>query len=355
MNASTIIAHVNVAKGYRGGERQTELLVRCLLGVNLRQVLIARRGAPLARRFPGVDVEIREVSGNPLSVALATDGVDLVHVHEGRSVYGAYLRSLWSKTPYLITRRVNNPIGNHWWAHQAYRRARCVAAVATPVAAIVRKYDPTIRVRVVHSGSSSLSVDRERVTAIKGVYPNKFLICHVGALDNEQKGQQYIIDAASVLQGSHPDIHFLLVGGGDDEATLKAAADGLPNLSFTGFVDNVGDYLAAADIFILPSNKEGIGSILFDAMEQRLPIVASRVGGVPEIVQHEENGLLIDPRSTAQLIDAILRLYGDPKLRRALGARGAEIAGSFTADAMCRKYLDLYEEILGPYEPGPSS
>ena len=99
---------------------------------------------------------------------------------------------------------------------------------------------------------------------------------------------------------------------------LKAAAAGLSNLTFTGFVDNVGDYLAAFDIFILPSNREGIGSILLDAMEQGLPVVASRVGGVPDIVHDGENGLLIDPANPAQLRDAILRCGATPRLRRAV-------------------------------------
>ncbi len=103
------IAHVNVARGYRGGERQTELLIRALRGVDVEQVLVARRGAPLASRLADA-AEVRPVSGSTFSVASATADVELVHVHEGRSVYGAYLRWLLSRTPYVITRRVNNPI-----------------------------------------------------------------------------------------------------------------------------------------------------------------------------------------------------------------------------------------------------
>ena len=152
------IAHVNVARGYRGGERQTELLIRALRGVDVEQVLVARRGSPLANRL--VDAaEVRPVSGSTLSVAGATADADLVHVHEGRSVYGAYLRWLLSRTPYVVTRRVNNPIRPHWFAHRAYQRAACVAAVAPQVAEVVRRYNPKIRVAVVHSSSSSLPVD----------------------------------------------------------------------------------------------------------------------------------------------------------------------------------------------------
>ena len=129
---------------------------------------------------------------------------------------------------------------------------------------------------------------------------------------------------------------------------LRSAAAGLSNLTFTGFVDNVGDYLAAFDVFILPSNREGIGSILLDAMEQGLPVVASRVGGVPDIVHDRENGLLIDPASPAQLRDAILHARARSRTcASAYGQRGREFAKDFTGEAMCRKYLALYESVLG--------
>lgn len=343
-----MIAHVNTARGFRGGERQTELLIRGLASRGVRQALIARRNSVLAQRVRGLGVETREVGGGRLSVALAAGGAALLHVHEGRSVYAAYLRSLVSGVPYVITRRVDNPIGAHWLAHRAYRRAVGVAAVAPQIADIVRAYDPTIAVRVIHSGSTGFVVDSAKAGAIRARFPGKLVIGHVGALDNAQKGQEYIIHVARELERSHPQLHFVLVGGGDDEAMLKAAAAGLTNLTFTGFVENVGDHLAAFDVFILPSNREGIGGILFDAMEQGLPLIVSAVGGLPDIVHHGANGLLIPPAQPDRLRDAILELAASPERRRAMGARGREIAKDFTADAMCRKYVELYESVLGP-------
>lgn len=340
------IVHVNTARGYRGGERQTELLIRGLAKRGVRQALVTRRGAPLVNRLQDLGIDIREVAGGLLSVTRATRDASLIHVHEGRSVYAAYLRSLLSSTPYVITRRVNNPIREHWFAHRAYRRAARVAAVAPQVAEIVRGYDASIPVTVVHSASSGLRVDAQTSAGIRARFQGKIVAGHVGALDNGQKGQEFIIAVARELERSHPDLHFVLVGGGDDEAMLKAAAAGLSNLTFTGFVDNVGDYLAAFDIFILPSNREGIGSILLDAMEQGLPVVASRVGGVPDIVHHGENGLLIDAASPAQLRDAILQLKSDPATRRAYGDHGREFAKDFTDDAMCSKYFALYDTVL---------
>jgi glycosyltransferase involved in cell wall biosynthesis len=342
-----LIAHVNTARGFRGGERQTELLIQGLASRGLRQLLIARRGGALRERVRGLPVDVREVSGGPLSVAFAASGVSLMHLHEGRSVYGAYLRSLGSGTPYVITRRVDNPIGNHWLAHRAYRRAAGVAAVAPQIANIVRAYDPAIPVRVIHSGTSSFAVDAGNVAAIRAQFAGKFVVGHVGALDNAQKNQELIIRVARELEHTHPELQFVLVGGGDDEPMLKAAAQGLGNVAFTGFVENVGDYLAAFDLFILPSNREGIGGILLDAMDRGLAVVATAVGGLPDIVHDGQNGLLIAPRNPQQLRDAILALQADPDRRRAMGERGKGVAKEFTAEAMCRKYVELYESVLG--------
>lgn len=345
--ADSVVCHINVARGFRGGERQTELLIRELASRGISQSLVCRTSQPLSTRLDGVEIDIREVSGNPIAVALAAGGAQILHVHEGRSVYAAWLRHVFAGTPYVLTRRVNNPIRNHRWAHKTYRAAAVVAAVAPQVAEIVAAFDRQINVQVVHSGSSGLVANPAVVESIRARWPGKFIVGHVGALDNPQKGQEFIIDAARVSALKHPELQFVLVGGGDDEAWLRSAAAGLDNVSFIGFVDNVGDYLGAFDLFILPSNREGIGSILFDAMEQELPIVASRVGGVPDIVHHDENGLLIEPAAPDQLLDAIVRLQRDAGMRERFGKAGHRIAAGFTAAAMCEKYIRIYGAALG--------
>jgi len=344
---TSMIVHVTTARGFRGGERQTELLISGLQSCNVRQALVARRGGVLAQRIAALGIEVRQVGGGVWSVARAAHDAALVHVHEGRSVYAAYLRWLLSRTPYIITRRVDNPIGDHWFAHQAYAHAAGVAAVAPKVAEIVKAYDASAKVCVIHSASSGLPVEPAVAARIRAELGGRLIAGHVGALDNSQKGQEYIIAVAREVERSHPDLKFVLVGGGEDEAMLKSLAGGARNVVFTGFVDNVGDYLAAFDMFVLPSNREGIGSILLDAMERGLPVIASSVGGVPDIVHHEQNGLLIERGNVAQLRDAILRLAADPAERRAIGERGREFAKGFTGEHMWRKYLELYESLLG--------
>ena len=85
------VAHVNVSQGYRGGERQTELLIQGLEPNSIRQILVARRDGLLATHIKSPGLQIRPVSGNRFRIAFACKDADIVHVHEGRSVYAAYL------------------------------------------------------------------------------------------------------------------------------------------------------------------------------------------------------------------------------------------------------------------------
>lgn len=348
MPGSPTILHINVARGYRGGERQTELLIRELDQRGFNQVLVNRRGAPLGERLSDLNIDRRPSSGNPLSSFNQCRDADIIHVHEGRSAHAAHLNSVIRGTPYLITRRVDNPISNNIVAHLAYRRAHFVVAIAPAVADVLTSFDEQINIRQISSCSSLFKVCAAMSQSIRSAHDGQFIVGHVGALDNHQKGQEYILDAASSLRESHPQIHFMIVGGGEDEHRLRAAAEqrGLSNVTFTGFIDNVGDYLAAFDIFLMPSNFEALGSILIDAMNQGLPVVATQVGGIPTLVHHDETGILVEPRRSDQIRNAILQLYGDKQLRKRMGKAAREQAMTYTPAAMCDSYVSIYEDIL---------
>lgn len=342
------VCHINLARGFRGGERQTELLIRQLAQRGVAQTLVARRGEPLLERLAGTDaLALVPVAGNALAAALRCGRAAVMHAHEARGAHAAYLRHRVTRQPYLITRRVSNPPGRDAFTHAVYRRAARVVCVAAAVASGLSAYDPGIATAVVHSALSELESDPARAEAIRARYPGRFLVGHVGALDNKTKGQVYIIRAARTLRERCPAAQVLLVGGGADEDWLKREAADLDNVAFTGFVDRVGDYLAAFDVFVLPSNVEGIGGILLDAMQFGLPVVASRVGGLPEIVHDGDNGILVRPRRPEQLVEAIIRLYNSPGLRAGMGARGREFVSGFTPAKMAARYLELYGSATG--------
>lgn len=343
-----MICHVNLARGFRGGERQTELLMRELAAAGIRQRFVGRRGEPLLERaaaLPGVTV--RGVGGTAFGGFTGARGADLVHAHESHAAHGAYLRHRVSGLPYLITRRVCNVPGQDPFTRGVYRRAACIASVSASVATVMAEYAPGVPRRVIHSATSELPTDPAVVASLRADMAGRTVIGQIAALDEKTKGQSYVIQAARELAAGHPDLLFLLVGGGRDEAWLKSLAAGLDNVRFTGFVTNVGDYLSALDIFMLPSMNEGLGGIVLDAMQFGLPVIATRVGGLPEVVEDGRNGLLVAPTDVPALKAAIVALADDPGLRARMGAEGRKMAERFAPASMAAQYGDLYREILG--------
>jgi glycosyltransferase involved in cell wall biosynthesis len=308
------ICHINLASGYRGGERQTELLMRRLAARGWPQRLVVRNGSPLADRcrdIPGL--EIRTVASNPLSAALAARGSALVHVHDGRSVYAGWLAKRVAGIPFVITRRIHHAEHRSFVRRRAWQASDAIIAISQSIAESIRVRHGVAPVCVVPSAHAGMPGGHSDHSKVLADLDGKTIIGNVGALDHS-KGQDAIIEAARALRESRPELHFVLVGEGRDGERFRRAAAGLDNVEFTGFVENVGDYLAAFDLFVFPSLQEGLGSTLLDAMAFGLPIIASRVGGIPELVQDRVNGLLIAPGRSDELVAALERLLDAPEL-----------------------------------------
>ncbi len=342
------ICHVNLASDYRGGERQTELLIRELAQREWRQRLVVRNGNPLVASCQDVPLlEIVQVVSNPLFAAIATRGSRLVHAHEARSVYAGWLAAAVLSIPFLLTRRVDNALRPSRTRDAAYGRASKVVVISEAIAREVGRCYPEVACDIVSSSHAEMQQDAKSVAEILSRYEGKTLIGHVGALVHRQKGQRTIIEAAKACAKTHPDWHFLLLGSGEDENEFRRAVDALPNIELVGFVDNVADYLTAFDIFIFPSLHEGLGSALLDAMHFGLPIVASRVGGIPEIVEDGVNGHLIEPEKPELLVDTIAGLLADDKSREAMSAANVTRSKAYGASAMASAYEEIYQSILG--------
>ena len=341
------ICHINLAKSYRGGERQTELLIRELAGRGVTQRLLMRRGSVLKNQCSGIpDLELVEVGNNPIAAALAARGADVVQVHEARSVYSAWFASLLFGIPYVITRRVTNPQRRSWVRDRAYRNAGSLVAISRAVAASMRPSYEDLDFDIVPDAHAALWTNPDAVKALKARYPGKVVIGHVGALDHSHKGQRTIIEAAQSVRDTHPDWHFLLVGSGPDEAEFRAAIGDLDNIELTGFVENIGDIYAILDVFVFPSLKEAIGSAMLDAMHFGLPIVASGVEGIPEFVEDGVNGRLIQPERPEQLVAAIEEVIRRSQWTADVRAANREKAVTLNAAKMADRYESIYARLM---------
>ena len=178
----------------------------------------------------------------------------------------------------------------------------------------------------------------------------------VGAVANlfPRKGYEHLIRAVHLAAPNVPTVGCLIVGEGDPG--YRAGLDALTRdlglagrVVFAGFQSDVFPYLAAMDLFVLPSVMEGFGIALLEAMAMGRPVVATKVGGVPEVVEEGVTGLLVPPADPASLARAIVRLAEAPELRRQLGGAGAErVRERFHVTRMSEQLQGVYEELLKP-------
>jgi glycosyltransferase involved in cell wall biosynthesis len=269
-----------------------------------------------------------------------------VHAHEARSVYSGWLGLILFAIPYLLTRRVVNPQKKSGMRGRAYRRATRVVAISRAAANEMRKQHPYLAPDIISDAHADFVIDDASVAKIRARYPGKILIGHVGALVHSHKGQLTIIEAAREAVHSRPEWHFLLVGRGHDEGRFREAMSGLGNIELLGFVNNVGDYLAAFDLFVFPSLHEAVGSTLLDAMRFGLPIVATNVGGIPEIIDDGTNGRLVEAERADQLLAAITAILDDPAELHRMRMANQKKSALFGADRMADAYEEIYRSIV---------
>jgi glycosyltransferase involved in cell wall biosynthesis len=182
-----------------------------------------------------------------------------------------------------------------------------------------------------------------------GIADEDCVAVSVGSLV-ENKGPRVLIDALRILVPLHPRLKLLIAGDGPLRTELEEyvrRSQLSAHIRFMGIVKDIRCVLRLADIFILPSRyREGLGLAVLEAMQHGLPVIASRVGGVPEAVEHNRSGLLVPPGDAGALGDAIARLSADTKLRCTMGAEGRKrYEERFRAEQMVSQIESLYRRM----------
>jgi glycosyltransferase involved in cell wall biosynthesis len=258
-------------------------------------------------------------------------------------------------------------IVDHWHGFSRFSRKRrliCrllgrVTDLSLAVSQGVKDYlieqiglDPD-RIRVVRNGVDLARINRHRprdqVRRDLGLADATRALGLVARLDHWGKGHREFFTALAVLKDRYP-VEALIIGGGRREAEMLqlAAEMGLAGrVHFLGQRDDVPDLLAALDVFVLPSHSEGVSLALLEAMAAGLPVLASRVGGLPEVVIDGDNGLLIPPQDPEALAAALARLLDDPAWAQKLGANARrQVAEHYSLERLGREINEIYGELL---------
>jgi glycosyltransferase involved in cell wall biosynthesis len=313
----------------------------------------------LTERFAqiGMERELLELKGTfglgstaQLAETIRARRLDVVHSHEfGFAICGA-LACRAAGCRHVITMHGGDYYGGRLRRRLALRAAaagsdRIVAvskALRSRLSAAIGMHEADIA--VVHNGVAPTVGTPGRLRAELGLDRSHVVVLAVGNLFTV-KGHEVLVRAVSRL-GDLPEAVVAIAGRGYLDEELRALASDLgvaDRVHFLGFRKDVNDLLADADIFAMPSLNEGLPMAMIEAMLAGKAIVGSNVGGIPELIDSEEVGLLVPARDDRALAEVLARLVREPALRERLGsAAEGRASAHFTAAAMAERYLEIY-------------
>jgi len=209
------------------------------------------------------------------------------------------------------------------------------------------------RIVTIHSGVDiydymSARVNIEEKIKSLGISTKGLVVGTVGWL-LPIKGPMHLLNAMESVWQGYPEATLVFVGKGDLEAELRARAlemGASDRVKFLGWRDDIPEIMQILDVFALPSLNEGMGRVLVEAMAAGKPVVASRVGGVPDLIKHGENGFLVGPGDENGLSVAILKLLADKSMRNQMGEKGRIMAREFSVENMIEKIDVLYDSLF---------
>lgn len=289
-------------------------------------------------------------------------GPDVVHTHGYRSdlLDAPVARSLGLPTVTTVHGFTGGDAKNRlyqWVQRRAFRRFDAVVAVSLPLATeLAARGTPRERLHIVpNAWGGPPPLDRRMARRALGLEDGTFHVGWVGRLSPE-KGADVLLDALPHLAEIPLIVSF--VGTGPDESALRQRARRLgveERVRWHGAVPEAGRLLSALDLFVLSSRTEGTPMVLFEAMAAGVPIVATRVGGVPYVLSRQE-ALLVCPNDPALLARAVRAAWSDPATAaQRSAAAGRQLLRRFALDAWLAAYDEIYRRQLAPGQPGGRS
>jgi len=361
MARALTVLHIDTERGWRGGERQVFWLAREMRRLGHRPLVAARPRELLATRTSAAGIEV--VACNPvgeldlraawrLRVALGRMSVDVVHAHTAHGVTLGAFAVLGTGIPLVAARRVDFPLRRGPTSKWKYGRAARIIAVSEAVKRVLIECGLSPQqIDVVHDGTDvsrpAMPASRDTLRQL-GVPASAPLVVQVAQLVAHKDPVNFVRAMRTVIDAI-PGAHGLLVGEGPLRAiaTEEARKLGIDSqVHFTGFRDDADALLAAADVVSLSSREEGMGSVLLDSLVFGRSVVATRAGGIPEVVADGETGLLVPVADPRPLGEAIARLLADPELRQRMGTAGRARAGEFSVARMTERTVLVYEEVV---------
>ena len=356
--------HIDTAKTWRGGQNQVLVTVLGMRAVGHRAMLVAHpRGELRSRAEEGLEflplapmTEMDLSAAWRLSRAIQQLHPDVIHAHDPHGVAMAALALSMStmpvKPPLVASRRVDFHLRGSALSRWKYRQVDCFICASEAIRTmLIGDGIDAARAVTVHEG-----IDLGHVAAAPPAPLHEELwlphgspvVGNVAALV-AHKGQKHLIEAAALVVRQVPDARFVIAGEGELRESLEHQIKHLgleKHVVLAGFRPDILSVHKAFDIFVMSSVTEGLGTSVLDAMACGRPVVGTRAGGIPEVIEDGVTGILVPPRDHHAMADAIVTLLKDPGLRERMGSAGLSLAdASFSAERMVQDTIRVYERI----------
>ncbi len=352
------ILHVDSEKDWAGGQTQVVGLLSYLSGKMHQNHLLCHPDGALQKRvrnmgIPTLPLKVKnDLDLLPvfrLKRLIREERYDIVHFHTRRAhALCFWLGQIHPGLKYVVTRRMDYRIKKNWYNDRLYdKQVDGVVAISEKIASLLAEGGVNReKIRVIHSGIDPQPFQRENVDE-----PNSTrLIVGTVAVLEQRKGHRFLLEAAKILKDQGIRLRYLFAGEGAERNYLERLVLkwGLQDeVAFIGFVSDIPSFLAGIDIFVLPSLYEGLGVSVIEAMAAGKPVVASRVGGVPESVEDHITGLLVPPGDPPALARVISNLLSQRETLERMGMKGRKrVQRHFTLELMAKRNEEFYYELL---------
>lgn len=360
------VLHIDTDHEWRGGQQQGFYLHKKMNEKGCNSKFICQPGSQLEQncikdglshhpiRIHG---ELDIFAGKKIAGLCSKEGFNILHLHDAHAMATGLWASLFKPDLKLIgVRRVDFNIKKNIFSRYKYNSKRMtkIIAISNEIKRVMLEDGISEeKIEIIKSGvdiNKYSHIEKTDFLSRKYQIPeNAFIVGIVAALAGH-KDYPTLLKAAEKVISKNKNIFFVALGDGPDkESILKLASElDLKNrFIFTGFQKDVGNHLKNFDVFVLSSHKEGLGTSVMDAMAAGIPCLCCRSGGIPELINHEKTGILVEKRDFQALSREVIKLYNDNDLRSKLAANAKNKSVNFSIDITVKKNIELYEKIIG--------
>ncbi len=355
------ILHIETGMHLYGGAQQVVYLLGHLQAMQVNNVLVCCEGSEIEKAAGEFCESVRLLPAKgsiglvrSLKKIIQAETPDLIHVHSrrlGMDLLGGIAAKL-TNVPAVISRRVDNP-ERPLVVKLKYKPYQQVITISEGIRQVMLSEgmpaDKVVTVRsAVEAGIYNKACERAEFLKTFNLPEDSINIAVIAQLIH-RKGHRHLLAVLPDIMQAFPNLNILFLGKGalHDELAASIQEKQLKAVQLVGFRDDLSTWLGCLDIVVHPADMEGLGVSLLQASAAAVPVIATRAGGMPEIIRDGENGLLINPQDTDALKVALIRLLENTSLRQQMGRKGQEIiANEFSTRTMAEGNLSVYRRVI---------